>query len=84
MCVCVCVCVICFLLGKKLRELSNSDKTLQRDGDAREPMTSHYADVSRAWDIMDIMNNIECTYMYRLHVHYMTLLRMDVYCIRNM
>ena len=22
-------------------------------------MTSHYADVSRAWDIMDIMNNIE-------------------------
>ena len=25
-----------------------------------------------------------CTYMYRLHVHYMTLLRMDVYGIRNM
>jgi len=22
-------------------------------------MTSHYADISRAWDIMDIMNNIE-------------------------
>jgi len=41
------------------RELSHSDKTLQRDGDAVEPMTSHYADVSRAWDIMDIMNNIE-------------------------
>ena len=40
-------------------ELSHSDKTLQRDGDAAEPMTSHYADVSRAWDIMDIMNNIE-------------------------
>ena len=40
-------------------ELSHSDKTLQRDGDAVEPMTSHYADVSRAWDIMDIMNNIE-------------------------
>jgi hypothetical protein len=40
-------------------ELSNSDKTLQRDDDNVEPMTSHYADVSRAWDIMDIMNNIE-------------------------
>jgi hypothetical protein len=40
-------------------EILNSDKTLQRDGDAVEPMTSHYADVSRAWDIMDIMNNIE-------------------------
>jgi hypothetical protein len=39
--------------------MSNSDKTLQRDGDTVEPMTSHYADVSRAWDIMDIMNNIE-------------------------
>lgn len=25
-------------------------------------MTSHYADVSRAWDIMDIMNNIEVTF----------------------
>ena len=25
-----------------------------------------------------------CTYLYQLHVHYMTLLRMDVYYIRNM
>ena len=25
-----------------------------------------------------------CTYLYHLHVHYMTLLRMDVYYIRNM
>jgi hypothetical protein len=23
------------------------------------PMSCHYADVSRAWDIMDIMNNME-------------------------
>ena len=48
---CKCVCVA--------GELSHNDKTLQRDGDTVEPMTSHYADVSRAWDIMDIMNNIE-------------------------
>ncbi|XP_021917592.1 mitogen-activated protein kinase kinase kinase kinase 5 isoform X4 [Zootermopsis nevadensis] len=41
------------------RVCSHSDQTLQRDIDAVQPMTSHYADVSRAWDIMDIMNNIE-------------------------
>ncbi|XP_069698276.1 mitogen-activated protein kinase kinase kinase kinase 5 isoform X14 [Periplaneta americana] len=41
------------------RESSNNDQTLQRGSDAVQPMTSHYADVSRAWDIMDIMNNIE-------------------------
>jgi hypothetical protein len=40
-------------------ESSHSDQTLQRNSDAVQPMTSHYADVSRAWDIMDIMNNIE-------------------------
>lgn len=45
-------------------ELSHNDKTLQRDGDAVEPITSHYADVSRAWDIMDIMNNIEVWLVY--------------------
>jgi hypothetical protein len=40
-------------------EISHSNQTLQRDSDAVQPVTSHYADVSRAWDIMDIMNNIE-------------------------
>jgi hypothetical protein len=25
-------------------------------------MSSHYADVSRAWDIMDIMNNMEVVF----------------------
>ena len=25
-----------------------------------------------------------CTYLYHLHVHYMSLLKMDVYYIRNM
>ncbi|XP_023711462.1 mitogen-activated protein kinase kinase kinase kinase 5 isoform X1 [Cryptotermes secundus] len=41
------------------RESSDSDQTLHRGSDAVPPMSSHYADVSRAWDIMDIMNNME-------------------------
>jgi hypothetical protein len=40
-------------------EISHSNQTLQSDSKAVQPMTSHYADVSRAWGIMDIMNNIE-------------------------
>jgi D-ribose pyranose/furanose isomerase RbsD len=40
-------------------EISHSHQTLQSDSNAVQPVTSHYADVSRAWGIMDIMNNIE-------------------------
>jgi hypothetical protein len=41
-------------------ESSDSDQTLYRGSDAvPPPLSSHYADISRAWDIMDIMNNME-------------------------
>ena len=40
-------------------DIANNDQTLQRGSEAVQPMTPHYSDVSRAWDIMDIMNNIE-------------------------
>jgi hypothetical protein len=41
-------------------ESSDGDQTLYRGSDAvPPPMSSHYADVSRAWDIMDFMNNME-------------------------
>ena len=30
------------------------------------------------------MQMVQCTYLYHLHVHYISLLRMDVYYIRNM
>jgi hypothetical protein len=43
-------------------ESSDSDLTLHRGSDAVPPMSSHYADVSRAWDIMDIMNNMEVVF----------------------
>ncbi|CAG2054272.1 unnamed protein product, partial [Timema podura] len=43
-----------------VRDNCNPDQ-IQRDNEisAGRPLTPHYADVSRAWDIMDIMNNIE-------------------------
>nr|CAD7424838.1 unnamed protein product [Timema monikensis] len=47
-------------LGIRHRDNCNPDQ-IQRDNEisAGRPLTPHYADVSRAWDIMDIMNNIE-------------------------
>lgn len=43
-------------------ESADSDQTLHRGSDAVPPISSHYADVSRAWDIMDIMNNMEVVF----------------------
>jgi hypothetical protein len=45
-------------------EISNSDRILQRDGDTVEPVIFPCTDVSRAWEIMDIMNNIEVRLMF--------------------
>ncbi|XP_071449789.1 mitogen-activated protein kinase kinase kinase kinase 5 isoform X4 [Hetaerina americana] len=40
---------------------TDADQTLQRDAPA-DQQSPHYADVSRAWDIMDIMNNIKAVH----------------------
>ncbi|XP_067007680.1 mitogen-activated protein kinase kinase kinase kinase 5 [Anabrus simplex] len=38
---------------------TESSEVLQRNNEGLQPASPHFADVSRAWDIMDIMNNIE-------------------------